>query len=183
MISQCYIKRGKFSTFIANFIKQIVPLVFISPINPIQKGLLDLAEFINEIIEITGLSDAVLLSSWIYLNRFQEAVMNIGLKGLQCTGHRLFLTSINLACKFLDDIPLGNSAWAEISVYFTVTDVNLMEIQFLTYIEYDLIVFEPEILQARYEIFKSQSNFTTQIPSFCNSESQDDQFDHLIIVS
>jgi len=57
---------------------------------------------------------------------------------------RIFITAVILASKFLNDSVHPNSEWAAASGRYSTADVNKMEIEFLTLVNYELFVSPPE---------------------------------------
>jgi hypothetical protein len=74
-------------------------------------------------------------------------------KGLRCTTHRIFLASLILAAKYLNDSSPKNKHWASYShistdAYsfgFSRTEVNLMEKQLLFLLDWDLRITEEDL--------------------------------------
>jgi G1/S-specific cyclin PLC1 len=98
------------------------------------------------------------MSSLIYLERLQKRLPPVA-KGMRCTGHRIFLASLILAAKDLNDSSPKNKHWARYSVVrgcdgfgFSLTEVNLMEKQLLFLLDWDLRI-TPEDLYATLEPF------------------------------
>jgi len=52
--------------------------------------------------------------------------------GMHCTCHRVFLASLILAAKYLNDQSPKNKHWSAHSTVFSVGEVNLMEKQLLS---------------------------------------------------
>ncbi|KAJ3327284.1 hypothetical protein HDU76_012076 [Blyttiomyces sp. JEL0837] len=58
---------------------------------------------------------------------------------MYCTGHRIFLASVVVACKYLHDHPIKNKSWSAHTQHrFSLAEINLMERQFLYLIDFDL---------------------------------------------
>jgi hypothetical protein len=74
-------------------------------------------------------------------------------KGLRCTTHRIFLASLILSAKYLNDSSPKNKHWATYSVIstdvysfgFSRTEVNLMEKQLLFLLDWDLRISEEDL--------------------------------------
>ncbi|KAH0551492.1 hypothetical protein GP486_007293 [Trichoglossum hirsutum] len=84
------------------------------------------------------------MSSLVYLSRLQKRLPPVA-KGMRCTVHRIFLASLILAAKNLNDSSPKNKHWAKYSCVrgydhfgFSVTEVNLMEKQLLFLLDWDL---------------------------------------------
>lgn len=116
-----------------------------------------LKTFINWIIKKSKVSIGELLLVCLYLQRLKlqlpaDARGKLKLEinphsfnssfstGLSCTRHRIFVATMILASKFAVDLPTvkNNRQWSQLSNWFSVHDVNLMERQLLSLLKFQL---------------------------------------------
>ncbi|KAI9770426.1 MAG: hypothetical protein M1840_003312 [Geoglossum simile] len=137
------------------------------PRTPPQHGAPRLAEevampslevFITSIVDRSHVQVPTLMSSLVYLSRLQKRLPPVA-KGMRCTVHRIFLASLILAAKNLNDSSPKNKHWAKYSCVrgyehfgFSITEVNLMEKQLLFLLDWDLRI-TPEDLYTHLEPF------------------------------
>ncbi|KAF1977504.1 cyclin [Bimuria novae-zelandiae CBS 107.79] len=123
-----------------------------------EPALPSLEEFITSIVERSHVQVPTLMSSLIYLSRLKSRLPPVA-KGMRCTVHRIFLASLILAAKNLNDSSPKNKHWARYSAVrgyenfgFSITEVNLMEKQLLFLLDWDLRI-NPDDLYYHLEPF------------------------------
>ncbi|KAL2264629.1 hypothetical protein VTJ83DRAFT_7139 [Remersonia thermophila] len=109
-------------------------------------------EFITQLVISSNVQVPTLMSSLVYLRRLKSRLQPAA-KGLRCTTHRIFLASLILAAKYLNDSSPKNKHWANYSIVqnhaynfgFSRTEVNLMEKQLLFLLDWDLRISEEDL--------------------------------------
>ena len=122
------------------------------PTSPLQLSLPPLKVFIQGLVDRSHVQVPTLMSSLVYLSRLQQKLPPVA-KGMRCTVHRIFLASLILAAKNLNDSSPKNKHWARYSSVkgyegfgFSVTEVNLMEKQLLFLLDWDLRITNDDLL-------------------------------------
>ena len=137
---------------------------------PLSPALPSLEAFIQSLVDRSHVQVPTLMSSLVYLSRLQSRLPPVA-KGMRCTVHRIFLASLILAAKNLNDSSPKNKHWARYSSVkgfeefgFSVTEVNLMEKQLLFLLDWDLRInpsdlfyhFEPFLAPVRVQLQRRQ---------------------------
>ena len=119
---------------------------------PPEVPLPSLEAFIGSLVGRSHVQVPTLMTSLVFLDRLHQRLPPIA-KGMRCTVHRIFLASLILAAKYLNDSSPKNKHWARYSCVrgfegfgFSVTEVNLMEKQLLFLLDWDLRVTHDDLL-------------------------------------
>lgn len=119
---------------------------------PAHDGLPSLDDFITQLVVSSNVQVPTLTSTLVYLARLKAKLQPMA-RGLRCTTHRIFLASLILGAKYLNDSSPKNKHWANYtqmasdlySFGFTCTEVNLMEKQLLFLLEWDLRITDQDL--------------------------------------
>ncbi|KFH41394.1 hypothetical protein ACRE_078980 [Hapsidospora chrysogenum ATCC 11550] len=117
-----------------------------------DKTLPTVEEFITQLVVSSNVQVPTLMSSLVYLNRLKSRLQPQA-RGIRCTAHRIFLASLILAAKYLNDSSPKNKHWANYTSItteyyqfgFSRTEVNTMEKQLLFLLEWDLRIHEEDL--------------------------------------
>lgn len=106
--------------------------------------LISLDKFIIRLVVASNVQVSTLLTTLIYLDRLKSGLSPETRVVLPCTRHRLFLATLIITAKYLNDSSPKNGDWAKYASLFDVAEVNLMEMQLLYLLDYDLWFDEAE---------------------------------------
>jgi len=124
-----------------------------------------LADFVRYMVNISQTLPMTLLTAMVFLERFRRNLPSKS-SGTAETLHRIFLAALILANKVLFDVPLKNAHWAKMSSsFYTLEEINLMEKQFLSIIQYDLSLNNDELVRVLHHVLhRKRQPFTHHMP-------------------
>ncbi|KAL1747677.1 hypothetical protein HDZ31DRAFT_31373 [Schizophyllum fasciatum] len=98
---------------------------------------LSLRDFVMAVVRVSRVHVATLLTTLIYLERLSGR-LPVSPERNWSAKHRIFLATLIVSAKYLNDSSPKNKHWASYSVIFSTPEINLMEQQLLYLLDYDL---------------------------------------------
>ncbi|KAI8642609.1 hypothetical protein BD408DRAFT_443319 [Parasitella parasitica] len=143
--------------FVADQAALVIPCYHTTAPTTTAAGVLPpLHSFIGFLVKRSSVRAGTLLGSLVFLRRLQQSLSNIA-KGMACTSHRIFLATLIVTSKALHDTSPKNKHWAKYAAYFTLPEINLMEKQLLSLMNYHVLISAADLSNAYYR-FKQYTN-------------------------
>lgn len=117
-----------------------------------DEGLPTMEQFITKLFFSSNIQVSTLMSTLIYMDRLKSRLQRQA-RGIRSTAHRIFLASLIVAAKYLNDSSPKNKNWADYTTIttnhsqfsFNCDEVNTMELQLLFLLEWELGVSEENL--------------------------------------
>ncbi|THV00575.1 hypothetical protein K435DRAFT_657034, partial [Dendrothele bispora CBS 962.96] len=103
---------------------------------------MSLKDFIIQLVKACHVHVSTLLTTLIYLERLHLKLPVIAKGG--STRHRVFLATLIVSAKYLNDSTPKNAHWQKYALVFPLKEINLMESQLLSMLDFDLRFDEEE---------------------------------------
>ncbi|PGH19842.1 hypothetical protein AJ80_03759 [Polytolypa hystricis UAMH7299] len=136
-----------------------------------------LTQFIHSLVQRSHVEVPTLMTSLVFLARLRSKLPPVA-KGMRCTAHRIFLASLILAAKNLNDSSPKNKHWARYTVVsnyadfgFSLMEVNLMERQLLYLLDWNTTVTEQDLFN-HFEPFLKPIRERMEEDDRCQQERQ-----------
>ncbi|KAK9760698.1 PHO85 cyclin-1 [Basidiobolus ranarum] len=145
-----------------------IPLTTSSNRMATNKQIPSLELFIKELAAKSKVHTPSFLCTVIYLDRLRKRLPEFA-RGMECTCHRIFLATLIIASKYLNDASPKNSYWARYTSVFSLAEVNLMERQLLGLLDFNLRITIEELHQQLGGLWPKLSYSSTLSPALIPS--------------
>ncbi|KAG7196195.1 uncharacterized protein KQ657_000207 [Scheffersomyces spartinae] len=117
-------------------------------VTSVPRGYVSLTTFIKNLIKHSNVQTPTLMATLVYLNKVRN-ILPANAVGMETTRHRIFLASLILAAKSLNDSSPLNKHWtAYTDGLLSNQEVNLAERELISLLKWDINIKERELLVA-----------------------------------
>ncbi|KAF5822590.1 putative cyclin PHO80, Cyclin-like superfamily [Helianthus annuus] len=100
----------------------------ISAFHGLTRPSISIESYLQRIFKYANCSPSCYVVAYVYLDRFTQQQPAILINSLNV--HRLLITSVMIAAKFMDDIYYNNAYYAKVGG-ISITEINFLEVDFL----------------------------------------------------
>ncbi|CAL0328162.1 unnamed protein product [Lupinus luteus] len=126
--------------------KQLMIHQKISVFHGLTRPTITIQSYLERIFKYANCSPSCLIVAYVYLDRFTQMQPSLPINSFNV--HRLLITSVMVAAKFMDDIYYNNAYYAKVGGITTI-EMNFLEVDFLFGLGFHLNV-TPCTFQAYY---------------------------------
>ncbi|MCO5576177.1 hypothetical protein L7F22_029985 [Adiantum nelumboides] len=138
----------KNDTYVAHFGYALGPLHRLTVFHGLRAPAISVQKYVERIFKYANCSPSCLVVAYVYLDRFIHQQPGMPLTSLNV--HRLLITSVMIAAKFLDDAYYNNAYYAKVGGVSTL-EMNRLELEFLFRLGFRL--------QVTVQVFESYCSF------------------------
>ncbi|XP_076916130.1 cyclin-U4-1-like [Bidens hawaiensis] len=100
----------------------------ISAFHGLTKPAISIQNYLERIFKYANCSPSCYVVAYVYLDRFTQQQPALSINSFNV--HRLLITSVMIAAKFMDDIYYNNAYYAKVGG-ISITEINFLEVDFL----------------------------------------------------
>ncbi|WJX85922.1 Cyclin-U4-1 [Trifolium repens] len=134
----------KLITFLSSFLEKVAELndetqhkQKISVFHGVTRPSISIQSYLERIFKYANCSSSCIIVAYIYLDRFTQLQPSLPINSFNV--HRLLITSVMVAAKFMDDVCYNNAYYAKVGG-IPKTEMNVLELDFLFGVGFNLNV-------------------------------------------
>lgn len=117
-------------------------------VSPITKKSISLVHFIKNLIKYSNVQTPTLMATLIYLNKLRN-LLPANAIGMETTRHRIFLSSLILSAKCLNDSSPLNKHWTKYTDgLLNLEEVNMAERELISLLKWNVSITEDDLIIA-----------------------------------
>ncbi|KAI3511305.1 hypothetical protein L1887_18454 [Cichorium endivia] len=151
----------------------------ISAFHGLTRPTISIQSYLERIFKYANCSPSCYVVAYVYLDRFTQQQPALSINSFNV--HRLLITSVMIAAKFMDDMYYNNAYYAKVGGIST-TEMNFLEVDFLFGLGFQLNVnpttFHTYCSYLQKEMFLLQPPLNTEEPSSSSYKSRSTKLLH-----
>ncbi|KAL2478037.1 Cyclin-U4-1 [Forsythia ovata] len=170
----------------SNDINQSLQSQKISVFHGLTRPSISIQSYLERIFKYASCSPSCYIVAYVYLDRFTQRQPTLPINSFNV--HRLLITSVMIAAKFMDDLYYNNACYAKVGGIST-TEMNFLEVDFLFGLGFNLNVtpttfykycsyLEREMMMLQPQINMSESKLYMGISSKLHLSFNEDESSH-----
>lgn len=169
--------------------RQSIPLK-VSVFHGLTRPTISIESYLERIFKYANCSPSCFVVAYVYLDRFAQRQPSLPINSFNV--HRLLITSVMVAAKFLDDLYYNNAYYAKVGGISTA-EMNFLEVDFLFGLGFHLNVSPPTfhtycsslqremLLESPLDLPSSSSSLSLKIRSYFNEDESSQQQQQLAV--
>ncbi|XP_076950463.1 cyclin-U4-1-like [Bidens hawaiensis] len=134
---ECPTEMNKMITYLSSLLQRVADSNDLNPrfqpqkisaFHGLTKPTISIQNYLERIFKYANCSPSCYVVAYVYLDRFTQQQPGLSINSFNV--HRLLITSVMIAAKFMDDIYYNNAYYAKVGG-ISITEINFLEVDFL----------------------------------------------------